>query len=45
LVSAILIYFGFSYFVPLIVALLGCGMGYWVLTNTFDVKTSSRLSS
>jgi MFS transporter, DHA1 family, inner membrane transport protein len=35
LVSAILIYLGFSYFVPLLVALLGCGLGYWVLTKSF----------
>jgi MFS transporter, DHA1 family, inner membrane transport protein len=40
LVSAILVYLGFSYFVPLLVALIGCGMGYWVLTNTFNAKTS-----
>ena len=36
LVSAILIYFGFSYFVPLLVALFGCGLGYWVLTGSYS---------
>lgn len=45
LVSAVLVYFGFSYFLPLIVALIGCGMGYWFLTNTFDTRTSSHPSA
>ena len=45
LISAALIHFGFSYFWPLLVALFGCGLGYLVLTNTFEVKTSSHPSS
>lgn len=34
--SAALVHFGFSYFWPLLVALFGCGLGYWVLTGTFE---------
>ena len=33
--SAALIYFGFSFFWPLLVALFGCALGYWVLSSTF----------
>lgn len=35
-ISATLIYFGFSYFWPLLVALIGCGIGYWILTGSFS---------
>lgn len=34
-ISALLIYLGFGYFWPLAVALIGCILGYWVLTSTF----------
>ncbi|MDE2446861.1 MAG: hypothetical protein KGO94_11820 [Alphaproteobacteria bacterium] len=33
-VSALLIYMGFSFFGPLIFALFGCGLGYYVLSKT-----------
>ena len=42
LVSAVLIYFGFSYFVPLLFALFGCALGYWVLTGTFDTAQMAK---
>lgn len=45
LISAALIHFGFSYFWPLLVALIGCGLGYRVLATTFDVKTAPHPSS
>jgi MFS transporter, DHA1 family, inner membrane transport protein len=35
-ISAALIYYGFSYFWPLLVALIGCGIGYWILTGSFN---------
>jgi MFS transporter, DHA1 family, inner membrane transport protein len=34
--SAGLIYLGFSFFWPLMLALVACGLGYWVVTGTFD---------
>lgn len=43
--SATLIYFGFSFFWPLLVALFGCGLGYWVLNATYDTKTMPHPSS
>lgn len=38
-ISAALIYLGFSYYLPLSVALIGCALGYWVLRNTFNQAT------
>jgi MFS transporter, DHA1 family, inner membrane transport protein len=35
-ISALLIYAGFSYFWPLMVALVGCAMGYVLLTRTLE---------
>jgi MFS transporter, DHA1 family, inner membrane transport protein len=43
LVSAVLIYFGFSYFVPLLFALLGCVLGYWVLTGSFKTVETAKI--
>ena len=34
--SAGLIYLGFGFFWPLLLALLACALGYFVLTRTFD---------
>ena len=34
--SAGLLYLGFSFFGPLMLALAACGLGYWVVTGTFD---------
>ena len=42
LISAVLIYFGYSYFWPLLVALIGCVMGYWILANTFNTSSVSK---
>lgn len=41
LISAALIYLGFSYFVPLLVALFGCVLGYWVLTGSYSTSQIS----
>ena len=35
-ISAALIYAGFGFFWPLLVALFGCGIGYWVMNKTYD---------
>ena len=37
--SAGLIYLGFSFFWPLMLALVACGLGYFVLTRTFAVES------
>ena len=34
-ISAAMVYLGFSFFWPLLVAIFGCAMGYWFLTGTF----------
>jgi MFS transporter, DHA1 family, inner membrane transport protein len=34
--AAGLIYLGFSFFWPLMLALAACGLGYWVVTESFD---------
>jgi MFS transporter, DHA1 family, inner membrane transport protein len=34
--SAGLIYLGFGFFWPLMLALAACGLGYWVMTGSFD---------
>jgi MFS transporter, DHA1 family, inner membrane transport protein len=34
--AALLTYLGFSFFWPLALALVGCGVGYWVLVGTFE---------
>jgi MFS transporter, DHA1 family, inner membrane transport protein len=43
LVSATLIYLGFSYFLPLLVALFGCALGYWVLTGSFNTAQPAKI--
>lgn len=35
-ISAALVYFGFGFFWPLILALIGCAIGYRVVTGTFE---------
>jgi MFS transporter, DHA1 family, inner membrane transport protein len=40
--SAGLIYLGFSFFWPLMLALVACGLGYWVVTGSFDKGEPGR---
>lgn len=42
LISAALIHFGFGYVLPLLVALFGCGLGYSVLSTSFEVSAVAK---
>jgi MFS transporter, DHA1 family, inner membrane transport protein len=43
--SAGLIYLGFSFFWPLMLALAACGLGYWVVTGSFDRESGAAASA
>lgn len=43
--AAGLIYLGFSFFLPLMLALGACGLGYWVVTGTFDRESGPSTTS